>query len=152
MKYAQIINDTIVKIHNKLPGSWLNISNLDALTQEQLSDLSWSGNAGVKFYLVEEATRPQHNPLYKINDPEYTIDDDNHKVIQSYSTTPVSTEIAWEIIRQQRNNKLYQSDWTQLEDAPLSTAQKDEYKIYRQALRDITTQNDPFSIVWPVDL
>jgi hypothetical protein len=152
MKYAQIQNDTIVEIHNKLPSSWNNISNLDALTQEQLSDLSWSGNDGVKFYPVEEASRPEFDPLYKINDPEYTIDDINHKVVQSYSTTPVSTEIAWEIIRQQRNNKLYQSDWTQLEDAPLSTAQKDEYKIYRQALRDITTQNDPFSIVWPVDL
>jgi len=150
MKHAQVQNDTIIKIHNKLPGSWNNISNLDALSPEQLSDLGWSGNEGVRFYPVEEATRPEFNPLYKINDPEYTIDDINHKVIQSYSTTPVSEETAWDIIRQQRNNKLYQSDWTQLEDAPLSADQKAEYRVYRQALRDITTQSDPFNIVWPV--
>jgi len=152
MKYAQIINDTIIKIYNKLPGSWNNISNLDALTPEELRDLGWSGNEGVKFYPVEEATRPKYDPLYKIHNPEYTIDDINYKVVQTYLTTPVSDEIAWNIIRQQRNNKLYESDWTQLADAPLSDEQKDEYKIYRKALRDITIQNDPFSIVWPVDL
>lgn len=37
--------------------------------------------------------------------------------------------------------KLYQSDWTQVNDSPLSSTKKEEWKVYRQALRDIT--NDP---------
>ena len=43
---------------------------------------------------------------------------------------------------------LAQSDWTQLPDAPLAT--KETWAIYRQAMRDVTLQPDPFSVVWPV--
>jgi len=53
----------------------------------------------------------------------------------------------WTTIRQQRNRLLSESDWTQLADSP---ADKDKWAVYRQELRDITTQEDPFSIVWPV--
>ena len=53
----------------------------------------------------------------------------------------------WTAIRQQRNRLLAESDWTQLADSP---ADKDKWAVYRQELRDITTQEDPFSIVWPV--
>ena len=42
-------------------------------------------------------------------------------------------------------------DWTQLPDAQLTTAQVDAWKVYRQALRDITEQPDyPNTIIWPV--
>lgn len=53
----------------------------------------------------------------------------------------------WTAIRQQRNRLLSESDWTQLADSP---ADKNKWAVYRQELRDITTQEDPFSIVWPV--
>jgi len=53
----------------------------------------------------------------------------------------------WTAIRQQRNRLLSESDWTQLADSP---ADKDKWAVYRQELRDITIQEDPFSIVWPV--
>jgi len=53
----------------------------------------------------------------------------------------------WTAIRQQRNRLLSESDWTQLTDSP---ADKNKWAVYRQELRDITTQEDPFSIVWPV--
>lgn len=42
-----------------------------------------------------------------------------------------------ELIRQQRNSKLSECDWTQLPDAPLSSEQKQEWAEYRQALRDL---------------
>jgi hypothetical protein len=42
-------------------------------------------------------------------------------------------------------------DWTQLPDAQLTIAQVDAWKVYRQALRDITEQpNYPNTIIWPV--
>jgi hypothetical protein len=52
----------------------------------------------------------------------------------------------WQVIRTQRNQVLKDSDWTQLADAPVD---KTKWATYRQALRDITTQADPFNIVWP---
>lgn len=53
---------------------------------------------------------------------------------------------AWALVRSTRNRKLSDSDWTQVEDAPVD---KEAWKAYRQALRDITTQASPDSIEWP---
>ena len=52
-------------------------------------------------------------------------------------------------VRDQRNTKLSESDWTQIAD---STADKAAWATYRQALRDITIQNGfPWTIDWPVN-
>ena len=51
-------------------------------------------------------------------------------------------------IRTYRNNELQASDWTQLPDVDL--ANKWDWAVYRQALRDITIQEDfPWTITWP---
>lgn len=56
-------------------------------------------------------------------------------------------ENEWLKVRELRNRYLAKSDWTQLSDVPLDT--KEAWAVYRQALRDITDQSDPFNIVWP---
>ena len=53
----------------------------------------------------------------------------------------------WPLVRAERNKLLAASDWTQLPDVPIAT--KEAWATYRQALRDITNQPDPFNIVWP---
>lgn len=55
----------------------------------------------------------------------------------------------WLLIKSTRNQYLLECDWTQLSDSPLTTEKKAEWAIYRQELRDITIQEDPFNIVWP---
>ena len=50
-------------------------------------------------------------------------------------------------VRDQRNTKLSESDWTQVADAPVD---KDAWATYRQALRDVSAQTDfPWTIEWP---
>jgi hypothetical protein len=41
-----------------------------------------------------------------------------------------------------RNKFLTQSDWTQMADAPLTEAERAEWRVYRQALRDLPTTTD----------
>lgn len=53
----------------------------------------------------------------------------------------------WAAVRIERNRRLVESDWTQLPDAPVDAT---PWAQYRQQLRDITTQDDPFNLVWPV--
>ena len=53
----------------------------------------------------------------------------------------------WAMIRSQRNQILKDTDWTQVADSPVDKA---AWATYRQALRDITMQDDPFKITWPV--
>ena len=51
-------------------------------------------------------------------------------------------------IRSQRDSLLAASDWTQVPDAPVDQA---AWAVYRQALRDITTQAGfPHEVIWPV--
>ena len=61
----------------------------------------------------------------------------------------VRTEYEWNAVRAQRNFRLATCDWTQLADAPLTDEKRLEWASYRQALRDITNQSDPFNITWP---
>jgi hypothetical protein len=56
----------------------------------------------------------------------------------------------WEEVRVKRNNLLARCDWTQLPNTPLTAEQVTAWDVYRQALRDVTAQVDPFNIEWPV--
>jgi hypothetical protein len=52
-------------------------------------------------------------------------------------------------VRQQRGEKLKDSDWTQVIDAPVDQA---AWATYRQALRDISSQEGfPWTITWPTE-
>lgn len=57
-------------------------------------------------------------------------------------------ENQWFVIREIRNELLSECDWTQLSDIPTET--KAIWSEYRQSLRDITSQTNPFNITWPV--
>ena len=60
----------------------------------------------------------------------------------------IKIENQWEQIRVARNEILTQCDWTILPDSPVSSS-IEEWKTYRQQLRDITNQSNPFEVVWP---
>lgn len=69
----------------------------------------------------------------------------NYDTKQWYDPRTITTQ--WPIIKAERDQLLKVSDWTQLPDVTLTN--KEAWAIYRQALRDITNQSDPFNIVWP---
>jgi hypothetical protein len=49
----------------------------------------------------------------------------------------IRTDNVLEILRNKRNELLNQSDWTQVNDSPLSDSKKQEWATYRQSLRDL---------------
>ena len=50
-------------------------------------------------------------------------------------------------VRDTRNTKLKDCDWTQVADAPVDKA---AWAVYRQALRDVTSQEGfPWTVTWP---
>ena len=55
----------------------------------------------------------------------------------------------WKIVRFQRDKKLQSCDWTVLPDVPMDAPKRTEWETYRQSLRDVTNQSDPFNITWP---
>jgi len=56
-----------------------------------------------------------------------------------------------QFIRPKRDELLLKSDWTQNTDSPLSYEKKEEWKTYRQLLRDLTLHSDPENVNWPTE-
>lgn len=71
-----------------------------------------------------------------------------NEVDATESEIDTKLEDRWEVIRILRSELLLECDWTQLADIPIET--KELWQTYRQELRNITSQTNPFSIVWPV--
>jgi hypothetical protein len=61
----------------------------------------------------------------------------------------VTAQQEWDRVRATRNRRLAASDWAVLPDVPMSDESRRAWYAYRQALRDITEQADPFNIAWP---
>jgi|688.fasta_scaffold74048_3 hypothetical protein len=84
---------------------------------------------------------------YIRNDKVYTcrIDPKTQEELD-YEVT-VATQAKENEVRTQRNQLLKDSDWTQVADAPVD---KEAWATYRQALRDITSQEGfPLNVVFP---
>jgi hypothetical protein len=72
----------------------------------------------------------------------YVYDYDSNVWIDSFNYSYAVIE--------QRNKLLYESDWTQIPNNPLTQEVQQEWAVYRQALRDITTQSGyPKDVIWP---
>jgi hypothetical protein len=80
-------------------------------------------------------------------DPRYvqiSSENSNVKIGLSYSNGVFSEpslkdDIYWTRIREERNKLLTESDWVVIKANESETSVPDEWKTYRQALRDITT-------------
>lgn len=67
---------------------------------------------------------------------------------QSEKDDAIATQ--WDVVDNQRDSILYSCDWTQLPDVPLTPEQVAQWRVYRQEVRDVVNQPDPFNIAWPV--
>ena len=74
----------------------------------------------------------------KVEKPTLTQEEINIKIAEK-----------WLEVRDMRDSLLSQSDWTQFQDSPISGSTLTEWQTYRQSLRDITSQSNPFDLVWP---
>ena len=88
-------------------------------------------------------------------EPGPVVDRDGRWVL-TWTIVDISPEDAaqrlaeqWASVRADRNDRLAACDWTQLADSPLNNEQRTDWQVYRQALRDVTQQPDPFAIAWP---
>ena len=75
----------------------------------------------------------------------------NNELKRLDDLSPVNTTTyQWEILRNQRDDKLLFCDWTQGNDTPLGSSKKTEWATYRQALRDLPANtSDPKNPTWP---
>ena len=139
----------------------------DALTEE------WFNSVGAD--VVFEGPQASYNPPYEYSYPN-GVEQVDGKWFTKHSVGPVFTDtIASETepaktafehmveyrarkdaeqakaVRESRDDLLAKTDWTQVDDSPISNVVKSQWATYRQALRDVPTQPlFPWIIEWPV--
>jgi hypothetical protein len=144
--YLRIIDETINYPYSipQLREAYPNVSLPSELTDESL--IEWD------MYVVLPTPYPND---YTKNITEGTPVLTDGVYYQNWIETPATeSEISyrienkWTEVRELRSQLLTECDWTQLADIPTET--KAAWTEYRQSLRDITSQSNPFSINWPV--
>jgi hypothetical protein len=147
MWYVQAQGDTFIRhIFDVEPTQWDadNYCYARRLTEEQVAHF------GV--HKKQIVTPPYHDPATQSLEegPALLIDGvwTQNYLVSDLSADESAAKVGaqWDVIRAERNKLLVDSDWTQLPDAPVDAA---AWATYRQALRDVTTQANPFAIIWP---
>jgi hypothetical protein len=150
--YAQVINGNITQIADEQ-----SLRQLYPSTHFPSPILESHLEGFDNWYVCEdEAEAPAFNPAQKKVTFERVLKD--KKVKGSYVLIDLSNEekaevIAnqWRIVKYHRDNTINSTDYLAMPDVFSSFSVSDQEKIitYRQALRDITDQTDPFNINWP---
>jgi hypothetical protein len=114
-------------------------------------EIDKDGNGFVEFItelgIYEKGIEMFHNEKKRIADEQRALEE-ALEAARNY----------WTELRFLRNNRLFECDWTQIKDVPLTEEQKTAWETYRQELRDLPENiTDPKPLVrdmnnsqWPV--
>jgi hypothetical protein len=146
--YVKIENGEIKKYPytlNELLSDYSNVSFPTTLTDELLKTFD--------VYSVQETL---YEFDYTKNYQELSPQLSGSVYVQTWNITDASEEEIntridekWGEVRETRNLLLQQSDWTQFQDSPIIGSKLTEWQTYRQQLREITSQTNPFNLSWP---
>lgn len=107
-------------------------TGVDNFTDEELAKAGYAGP-----YEVPEYNSEYQRLFWNSETLEYIVED-------------ISYEELWSRVREERNRRLAECDWTMAADAPESLNFR-EWEMYRQRLRDITSfYNNPKDVIWPI--
>ena len=137
MEYYAIINkisNTIISYYNSDSGVDITKPGTDH-SQDNLVHM-----------IVPDEFKNQH--FIKIS-----LDNSNNYIFQiDQDSIDQSIKDQWAGLREQRNKKLADCDWSvTVTDRPITDEKKTEWIVYRQALRDLPANTiDPSQVIWPI--
>jgi len=151
--YAQVIDDQITQIIDEASLRELYPSTHFPATITQDSLEGFDG-----WYVIEDNTElPEYDKATE--KLEFSRFFNSTKVVGQYSVVDLSVAekaaakaARVSEVRYHRDNTINSTDYLMTSDLFNSFSAADQQKIvdYRQALRDLTDQADPFNITWPV--
>ena len=129
---------------NIKPSNKMTIEKRESRTIVGLYDL---------FNIVEEEKDEETIYIYNyyevvIEDREVT-DKDYDRLLEAARETEYN--LLAKTIRDKRDKLLANTDWSMMADVTMEEQKRESYRTYRQALRDITKQEDfPYSVIFPI--
>lgn len=107
-------------------------------TAEEIENAGFTGP-----YEIPEYNHTTQKLIWNSETLSYSIED-----LPSQEPTE---EDLWFEMRRKRNFLLFDSDWSILPDSPLSDEKKEEWKLYRESLRNLPQNiTDILSFTWPI--
>lgn len=101
-------------------------------------------------YPVTRLPAPQFDSLVQSVVMHSTPAEDVGQWTIGYDVVQKPEDMATDNIRRERDRRLAECDWVTLRAADTNTAVDAAWATYRQALRDVTTQDGfPYTITWP---
>jgi Phage tail assembly chaperone protein len=137
-KYYLIHFPTLVALQffgNGMPNTWNNVTGMAELPDQEVADMTWSGNPGYGFLSEEQALA------------RGILKESLAKAYQLGSLFQKPNVV------NQRNTLLTEADKLTQADRwdNYTQSQKDEISAYKQALKDIPqTTTDWFNVIWPI--
>ena len=125
--YAKIVNNKVAEVSSGIgtSGNWVTVDNYQGSDQTLWYD--------------------QTSNIVRCEDK---IDEVPEATIEELEAFKLEMDIR--DVRGKRGRLLAESDWTQFTDSPLTDSKKDEWKTYRQALRDLPANTtDWTNPPWP---
>jgi hypothetical protein len=119
-----------------------NLTLLETLAYISFNDGYVSNNEYVA-YTSEQRALKDNRPYYPAKWSNNTMSWEDLRSSQE------KLDQQWYIVKSQRDQLLQESDWRVIKASDTGVPISQNWKDYRQALRDITTQSDPFNIIWP---
>lgn len=149
--YALISSGTVVEFPLSL-NKWRLDNPLISLpeypTEEQLKEQG--------IYIVQPTPKPSED--YTLNYQNTVVQNEDGSWVESWTESPASNEEIEERtaskmieVRQIRNKLLQENDWVSIKAKDNEEEVSVNWKTYRQALRNITSQEGfPHNVIWPV--
>ncbi len=151
MYYVRVVDDemifpySIYMLRKDFPFTSFSGLTLVDVDQDFLKENS--------IFAVQIQPLPQFDAMSERLSELYVKEEDG-KYLGVYDVVPLTEEeVQFKVedkkrsIKQKRDSLLLSSDWTQLSDTPVD---REAWRVYRQALRDITKQEGyPLNVVWP---
>ena len=138
-EYVYVENNQIAEYHGDLPQNWRNISGLRLLKDDldALLNLGW--------YPVTKVSVAFDSETQRITGYNYEIQDryvTETPVVEAIPSDQIPTFEQKKFnflseLRGERNQRLQACDWTQLTDSVLGEPVLEQWRTYRQDLRDL---------------
>jgi len=135
--------------------SYFGFNTLEKIDPNSLLNLSWLNNPNLGFWLAVFEEKPTCNFNEKLIET-HVLDLLTKTCRVSFSKIPLS-QSEYDIKQKQilgkvrtiRDQYLKMTDFTQLDDVPISSESKNEFKIFRQNLRDLLNTDNISELSWP---
>ena len=116
------------------------------INPNNLGDYSLTGVTTSVTYSSTEAEKEYYNSV-EWRKPDGSVSMTSSDFVLDYGVVGPVVELM--MLREERNKKLAATDWVVTKAFETGGTVSDDWKTYRQALRDVPTQSDPDNITWP---